>query len=158
MHVVAVEIPEGCNVIFGHSHFIKTVEDLYETLVSSSPTLSFGIGFCEASQQRLVRTDGNDAGLVKLAEKAAFDVGCGHCFFVYLKNGFPINVLNQIKQVQEVTRIFCATANPLEVIVGETAGGRAVLGVVDGETPLGVETERDKLERREFLRAIGYKR
>ena len=157
-HLVTIEIPDGCNVIFGHSHFIKTVEDLYETLTSASPSLSFGIAFCEASQKRLVRSDGNDKDLIKKAEKAAFDVGAGHSFIIYMKNGFPINVLNRVKQVEEVTRVYCATANPLQVIVAETNQGRGVLGVVDGETPLGIETEQDKTERREFLRTIGYKR
>lgn len=157
-YVVEVSIPEGLNVVFGMSHFIKTVEDLYETLVSASPTLKFGIAFCEASQKRLVRSDGNDREMIELAEKAAFDVGCGHTFFVYMRDGFPINVLGRIKQVDEVCRIFCATANPLEVIVAETAQGRGVLGVIDGQTPLGVETDEDKAERVAFLRQIGYKR
>ena len=156
--VVPVEIPSDANVIFGMTHFIKTVEDLYEALVTSSPTVKFGIAFCEASQQRLIRTDGNDEDMVEMAAKAAFDVGCGHSFFIYLRDGFPINVLNQIKNVPEVCRIFCATANPLQVIVAETQQGRGVLGVVDGETPMGVETEENKKERIEFLRRIGYKR
>lgn len=156
--IVKVDIPADCNVIFGHSHFIKTVEDLYETLVSASPTLKFGVAFCEASQKRLIRTDGNDEELVKMAATAAFDVACGHSFFIFLRNGFPINVLGRIKNVDEVCRIFCATANPLEVIVAETHQGRGVLGVVDGEAPLGIETDEDKTERNEFLRQIGYKR
>ena len=122
--VVDVDIPEGLNVVFGMSHFIKTVEDLYETLVASSTSLKFGIAFCEASQKRLVRTDGNDRQMIEMAEKAAFDVGCGHIFFIYIREGFPINVLGRIRQVDEVCRIFCATANPLEVIVAETAQGR----------------------------------
>jgi hypothetical protein len=156
--VVRVDVPEGTNVIFGHSHFIKTVEDLYEALVSSSPALEFGIAFCEASQKRLVRSDGNDEELIALAEKAAFGVGCGHSFFVYLKNGFPINVLNSIKTVQEVVTIHCATANPVQIIVAETEQGRGVVSVIDGNSPLGVESDDDKRERREFLRKIGYKR
>ena len=156
--LVTVEIPSDANVIFGMTHFIKTVEDLYETLVSSSPTLKFGIAFCEASQQRLIRTDGNNGELIEMATKAAFDVGCGHSFFIYLRDGFPINVLNRVKNVPEVCRIFCATANPLQVIVAETQQGRGVLGVVDGETPAGVETEDDKKERVAFLKKIGYKR
>jgi len=156
--VVEVSIPEGLNVVFGMSHFIKTVEDLYETLVSSSISLKFGIAFCEASQRRLVRSDGNDREMIDLAEKAAFDVGCGHTFFVYMRDGFPINVLGRIKQVDEVCRIFCATANPLEVLVAETGQGRGVLGVIDGQTPLGIETDDDKKERVAFLRQIGYKR
>lgn len=156
--VVKVDVPEGTNVIFGHSHFIKTVEDLYEALVSSSPALEFGIAFCEASQKRLIRSDGNDGDLTELAEKAAFGVGCGHSFFIYLKNGFPINVLNSIKDVQEVVTIHCATANPVQIIVAETEQGRGVVAVIDGNSPLGVEGEEDKRERREFLRKIGYKR
>ena len=156
--VVAVDIPSDANVIFGMTHFIKTVEDLYETLVTSSPTLKFGIAFCEASQQRLIRTDGNNEDLIEMAAQAAFDVGCGHSFFIFLREGFPINVLNQIKNVPEVCRIFCATANPLQVIVAETQQGRGVLGVIDGETPLSVETEDHKKDRIEFLRKIGYKR
>ena len=157
-HVVAVDIPLGCNVIFGNSHFIKTVEDLYEALVTSSPSTKFGIAFCEASQKRLIRTDGNDPELVDRAAQAAFDVGCGHTFFIYLRDAFPINILDRVKQVQEVTRIFCATANPLQVIVAATTQGRGVMAVVDGEAPLGIETDDDKAERRELLRKIGYKR
>jgi hypothetical protein len=156
--VVKVEIPSDANIIFGQTHFIKTVEDLYEALVEASPGLKFGIAFCEASQKRLIRTDGNDDILIEMAAKAAFDVGCGHTFFIYLRDGFPINVLNRIKNVSEVCRIFCATANPLEVIVAETKQGRGVLGVIDGQTPLGIEGEDDKKERNEFLRSIGYKR
>ena len=156
--VVKVDVPADVNVIFGHSHFIKTVEDLYETLVTSSTSLKFGIAFSEASQKRLVRSDGNDAELIGIAEKAAFDIGCGHSFFIYLKDGFPINVLNQVKQVSEVCRVYCATANPLEVVVVQTGQGRGVLGVVDGESPQGIETEEDKTERKDFLEKIGYKR
>ena len=156
--VVKVEIPADCNLIFGQSHFIKTVEDLYETLIESSPVLKCGIAFCEASQQRLIRTDGNDDDLVRLATEAASSVGCGHTFFIYLRDGFPVNVLNRIKNISEVCRIFCATANPLEVIVAETDLGRGVMGVIDGQTPLGVEGDDDKAERNKFLRTIGYKR
>ena len=157
-HVVKVDIPEGHNIIFGMSHFIKTVEDLYEALVTSSPSLKFGIAFCEASQQRLVRTDGNDIDLVDLAAKAAFDVGCGHTFFIYMSEGFPINVLGRVKAVDEVCRIFCATANPVQVIVAATDLGRGVLGVIDGNAPQGIETDEDKKVRIDFLRKIGYKR
>ena len=121
--LVAVDIPEGVNIIFGQTHFIKTVEDLYEALVTSSPSLKFGIGFCEASQERLVRSDGNDETMISLAEKAAFHIGCGHCFVIFLKDGFPINVLNRVKNVPEVCGIYCATANPLQVIVAETWAG-----------------------------------
>jgi len=156
--VVKVEIPPDGNIIFGHSHFIKTVEDLYETLVEASPGIKFGIAFCEASQKRLIRTDGNNEDLIERATKAAFDVACGHTFFIYMKEGFPVNVLNRIKNLSEVCRIFCATANPLEVIVAETKLGRGVLAIIDGFTPLGIETDEDKKERNEFLRTIGYKR
>jgi len=157
-HIVKVDIPEGLNVIFGMSHFIKTVEDLYETLISASPSLKFGLAFCEASQKRLVRSDGNDQELIEMAEKAAFDIGCGHTFLVYLRDGFPVNVLGRIKNLDEVCRVFCATANPLQVIVAETDLGRGVLGVIDGLTPLGIEGDEDKQERIDFLRKIGYKR
>ena len=156
--IVSVDIPSDANVIFGQSHFIKTVEDLYETLALSSPNLKFGIAFCEASQKRLVRSDGNNQDLIDLANKAAFDVACGHSFFIYLREGYPVNVLNQVKGVSEVCRIFCATANPLQVIVAETDLGRGVLGVIDGEIPLGIENDEDKQERINFLRSIGYKR
>jgi hypothetical protein len=157
-HVVKIDIAEGLNVIFGMSHFIKTVEDLYEALVTSSPSLKFGIAFCEASGKRLVRTDGNDRELIELAEQAAFDVACGHTFFLFLRDGFPVNVLARVKAVDEVCRIFCATANPLQVLVAATDQGRGVLGVIDGQAPLGIESDDDKQERVEFLRKIGYKR
>lgn len=157
-HVVRVNIPSDANLIFGQSHFIKTVEDVYEAVVTSGTAVQFGIAFCEASGKRLIRTDGNNAELIDLAQMAASSVGCGHTFFVYMRGGFPINALNRIKDVQEVCRIFCATANPLEVLVAETSLGRGVLGVVDGESPLGVETDQDKQERVSFLRKIGYKR
>ena len=157
-HIVRVDMPEGLNIVFGMSHFIKTVEDLYETLVSAAPSLKFGLAFCEASQKRLVRTDGNDNELIELAQKAAFDVGCGHTFFVYLRDGFPINVLGRIRNLDEVCRIFCATANQLQIVVAETDLGRGVLGVIDGQTPLGIEGDEDRKERIDFLRQIGYKR
>ncbi len=156
--VIKVEIPPDCNIIFGQSHFIKTVEDIYETLITASTEIKFGIAFCEASQQRLVRSDGNDNEMIQKAIDAAFHVGCGHTFFIYMKNGYPINVMRRVKEVEEVCRIFCATANALEVIIAETNQGRGVLGVVDGEMPLGVENEDDKEKRRQFLRTIGYKR
>ncbi len=156
--VVKVQIPEGCNLIFGQSHFIKTVEDLYEALISSSTSLKFGIAFCEASQKRLIRHDGNDRKMEELASQAAFDVACGHTFFIFMKDGFPINVLDRVKRVDEVCQIFCSTANPLEVVVAETDLGRGVMGVIDGETPLGIETADDRKERQDFLRKIGYKR
>ncbi|MEM0015656.1 MAG: adenosine-specific kinase [Saccharolobus sp.] len=156
--VVKIDIPKDTNVIVGQSHFIKTVEDIYETLASASPSLKFGIAFNEASGKRLVRYDGNDEELIKLAIENAKKIGAGHVFVVYLKNGYPINVLNRLKNVEEVIRIFAATANPLQVLVAETDQGRGIIGVIDGFTPLGVETESDIKERKEFLRKIGYKR
>ncbi len=158
IEVIDIPVPEGTNVIVGHTHFIKSVEDLYETLVTSSTSIKFGIGFVEASGARLVRSDGNDPDLIKLAEEVALKIGAGHTFVIYLRNAWPINVLNAVKMVQEVCRIYTATANPLQVVVAETDQGRAVLGVVDGYTPLGVEDEKAKRERHEFLRKIGYKR
>lgn len=156
--VVRVEIAGDENVVFGQSHFIKTIEDLYEALVTASPTIKFGIAFCEASGKRLVRHDGNDTALIEKATKAAYDVGCGHTFFIYMKAGFPVNVLNRIKEVQEVCRVFCATANSLQVLVAETTQGRGVMAVIDGEPPLGIEMPEDQEERKQFLRKIGYKR
>jgi len=155
--VVSVEMAEGVNAILGQSHFIKTVEDLYEALVGSSPHLRFGLAFCEASGPRLVRRAGNDPELVDLAVRNAAAIGAGHSFVVFLRAGFPVNVLNQVKAVPEVCRIYCATANPVQVLVAETDLGRGILGVVDGEPPLGVETEADVDARRAFLRDIGYK-
>lgn len=155
--VVSVENPEGLNLILGQSHFIKTVEDLHETLFGASPQLRFGLAFCESSGPRLVRRSGNDGDLVGLATRNAVAIGAGHSFIVFLRDGFPVNVLNAVKQVPEVCRIYCATANPLEVIVAETENGRGILGVVDGEPPLGVETDTDVTERKQLLRAIGYK-
>jgi adenosine/AMP kinase len=156
--VVSIPVPEGTSVIVGHSHFIKTVEDLYEALVTSTPTIKFGIAFCEASGKRLVRSDGNDPQLIKLAEETALKVGAGHTFIIYLSNAWPINVLNAIKNVQEVATVYAATSNPLQLIIAETEQGRSVLGVVDGFKTLGIEGEDDKKERKEFLRRIGYKR
>ena len=154
---VAIGKPEDLNFILGQAHFIKTVEDLYEALVGSSPHLRFGIAFCESSGPRLVRRAGNDDELVELATRNALAIGAGHSFIVFLREGFPVNVLNQVKAVPEVCRIFCATANPVEVVIGETLQGRAILGVVDGLTPVGVETEADVQDRKDLLRAIGYK-
>jgi adenosine/AMP kinase len=155
--VVPVDVPEGLNVILGQSHFIKTVEDLYEALVGSSPHLRFGLAFCEASGPRLVRRAGNDDALVALAVEQALAIGAGHSFVVFLREGFPVNVLNQVKAVPEVCHVFCATANPVQVLVAETGQGRGVLGVVDGGSPLGVEGEDDERARRTLLRDIGYK-
>ena len=155
--VVPVENPEGLNLIFGQSHFIKTVEDLHETLAGASPQLRFGLAFCESSGPRLVRRSGNDEDLEELATRNALAIGAGHSFIVFLRDGFPVNVLNAVKQVPEVCRIYCATANPVEVVVASTENGRGVLGVIDGETPLGVETDDDVVERKALLRTIGYK-
>ena len=151
-------IPDGCNIIVGQSHFIKTVEDLYEVITTACAHSKFGIAFCEASGPCLIRVEGNDEGLKKTAAENAMMMGAGHIFVVLLKDAFPINVLNAMKACSEVCRIFCATANPLEVILAETDQGRGVLGVVDGFPPKGVEAEGDVKARREFLRKIGYKR
>ncbi|MGZ4114470.1 MAG: adenosine-specific kinase [Actinomycetota bacterium] len=154
---VDVDTPDDVNVIVGQSHFIKTVEDLHETLVGSVPGLRFGVAFNEASGPRLVRRSGNDAELVDIAVRSAQAIAAGHVFVITLRDGFPINVLNAVKAVPEVCRVFCATANPLQVVIGETERGRAVLGVVDGERPLGVETDADEAERKDLLRRFGYK-
>jgi adenosine/AMP kinase len=154
---VRIEKPDDLNLILGQSHFIKTVEDLYEALVGSVPGLRFGLAFCESSGPCLVRWAGNDDELVKLAQENARAIGAGHSFVVFLREGFPINVLNAVKMVPEVCRIFCATANPVEVVVGQTEQGRAILGVVDGSSPLGVETDADIADRKELLRRFGYK-
>ncbi len=154
---VRISIPEGCNIILGQSHFIKTAEDLYETIVTGCPHAKFGIAFCEASGPCLIRVEGNDSELKKMAAETAMSLGAGHTFIVLLRDAFPINVLNAVKNCQEVCRIFCATANALEVIVAESEQGRGILGVIDGFSPKGVETEADARARREFLRKIGYK-
>jgi adenosine/AMP kinase len=155
--VVSVDKPDDVNVVIGQAHFIKTVDDLHEALVGVSPSLRFGIAFCEASGPRLVRHSGNDPELVDLATRNASAIAAGHTFVVVLRDGFPLNVLNPVKAVPEVCGIFCATANPVDVLVAVTPRGRGVVGVVDGEPPLGVETESDVTERRSLLRAIGYK-
>jgi len=151
-------VPDGYAVIIGQSHFIKTVEDLYEALASSGTALKFGIAFCESSGPALIRYDGNDQPLALKAVEIAKLIGAGHVFVVTLKDGFPINVLNRIKVVEEVATVFCATSNPVHVIVADLQGDRGVLGVVDGSSPKGVEGEADKEERRRLLRKIGYKR
>jgi hypothetical protein len=154
---VRFEKPEELNLILGQSHFIKTVEDLHETLVGAVPGIRFGIAFCEASGPCLVRRSGTDEELIDLAVKNAQAIGAGHSFVILLRDTFPINVLNAVKSVPEVCRIFCATANPLEVVVGQTDLGRAILGVVDGSSPLGVETDDDVAARKELMRRFGYK-
>jgi len=154
---VKLEIPEDCNVILGQTHFIKTTEDLYEIIVTAVPQAQFGIAFSEASGPCLIRTEGNNSKLVDVCVKNLQAVGAGHVFCILLKNAFPINVLNQVKNCAEVCRIFCATANPVEVIVAASSQGKGVLGVIDGFSPRGVETPEDKAHRKEFLRKIGYK-
>ena len=158
LKAIPLEIPEGGNIILGQTHFIKTVEDLYETMVSTAPQMKFGVAFNEASGVCLTRVDGNDDGLKALATRNATAIGAGHIFVIALKEGYPINVLGRIKEVPEVCSIYCATANPAEVIVAETAQGRGILGVVDGFPPKGVEAEADVKWRHDLLRKIGYKR
>ena len=158
LKAIRLDIPENGNIIVGHSHFIKTVEDLYEAIVNTVPQMKFGIAFNEASGPCLVRVDGNDEDLKGLAAKNALAVGAGHLFVIALRDGFPVNIKNRVLETPEVCTIFCATANPVEVIVAETEQGRAVLGVVDGSGPKGVETAADAQARHEFLRRIGYKR
>jgi len=155
--LVSLEMPEGCNVILGQSHFIKTVEDLYETMMNCVPSSKFGIAFCESSGPCLVRSEGNDPDLKRAAERNALRVGAGHFFLIFIRGAYPINVLNAVKSVPEVCAIYCATANPVEVAVCETEQGRGVLGVVDGKRSLGIEDEKQVAERKAFLRKIGYK-
>jgi adenosine/AMP kinase len=159
MELIAVPIdkPADLNVIVGQAHFIKTVEDLHEVLVTSSPHLRFGIAFCEASGPCLIRRSGNDDELIALATRNAEALGAGHSFVVLLRDGFPVNVLNQVKQVAEVCSVFCATANAVEILVVETPRGRGIVGVVDGQRPTGVETPGDEADRKSLLRRIGYK-
>ena len=154
---VAIEKPEDMNFILGHAHFIKTVEDIHEAVVTTNPGMKFGIAFCEASQKALVRFSGNDQRLMEIATKNAMNIACGHAFILFMDQGFPVNILNTIKMVPEVTRIFCATANPVEVIIAETDQGRGILGVIDGIPVQGIETEADIAERKKLLRQIGYK-
>ena len=154
---VKIEALENCNVILGMAHFIKTVEDLYEALVNAVPNIKFGIGFCESSGPCLVRHEGNDEELRRLAAEKAFEIACGHSFIIFLKNAYPINVLDKIKKVPEVCTIYAATSNPLEVIIAETKQGRGIVGVIDGLKSKGIETEEDIRARKEFLRKVGYK-
>jgi len=155
--LVKIEVPKDCNVVLGTAHFIKTVEDLYEALKSAVPDIKFGIGFCESSGPCLVRCEGNDEELQSLASKYALELASGHAFIIFMRNAYPINVLDKVKQVPEVCTIHAATANPIEVIVVETDQGRGILGVVDGMKSKGIETEADIKARRDFLRKIGYK-
>lgn len=159
MNIVTIKIekPEATNVILGQSHFIKTVEDIYEAIVQTNPAIKFGLGFCEASGPALVRWVGNDSTLIELAKKNAINLGCGHCFIIFMENGFPVSILNAIKLVPEVCNIFCATANPLEILVAETDQGRGIIGVVDGVKTKGIEDEEEIKKRKDLLRTIGYK-
>lgn len=158
MDVVGLDFPEGCNIVLGQSHFIKTVEDLYEAVAGTVPGAEFGLAFSEASGPRLVRSDGTSGELREVAENNLLRLGCGHTFMIVLNGIFPIQILNQVKAVPEVCRIYCATANPVQVLVGRTDQGGGVMGVIDGEPPLAVEIDEDIRNRRELLRRIGYKR
>ncbi len=155
--IVRIEKPDDMNFILGHSHFIKTVEDVYEAIVQTNPAMKFGVAFCEASGPALVRFVGNDQKLIELAQKNAMSLAAGHTFIIMMESGFPVNILNTIKNVAEVCRIYCATSNPTEVILAETAQGRGILGVIDGVKTKGIETDADVTVRKDFLRKIGYK-
>ena len=152
-----IKAPEGCNLILGQAHFIKTVEDIYETLVNCVPNIKFGLAFAEASGPCLIRHAGNDEELEKLATEKLLEIAAGHTFLIFMKNAYPINVLPRLKEVPEVVNIYCATANPVQVIVAETEQGRGILGVIDGFKSKGIEGEKEIQERKEFLRKIGYK-
>ncbi|MGI6642506.1 MAG: adenosine-specific kinase [Bacillota bacterium] len=155
--LVPIEKPAECNVILGQSHFIKTVEDLHEAIANAGGNIKFGIAFCEASGACLVRASGNDDGLIDLAKTNALSLGAGHSFIILMEQGFPINVLNSIKNVPEVCGIFCATANPVQVVIAKTSLGRGIMGVIDGSAPKGIEGPDDTQWRHSFLRKIGYK-
>ncbi len=155
--IVNVKVPDGCNAILGQSHFIKTVEDVYEALVNAVPNIQFGLAFCESSGPCLVRVEGNDTELKQLASKTAFELSAGHSFIIFIRNAYPINVLDKVKSVPEVCNIYLATANPFQVVLAETEQGRGILGVIDGYASKGIENEKDAQERKGFLRKIGYK-
>ena len=157
LKIVRIDKPEDMNFILGQAHFIKTVEDLHEAIVTTAPHIKFGLAFCESSGPSLVRYSGNDAELVELAKRNALAIAAGHAFIIFLKDGFPVNILNTVKNVPEVCRVFCATANPVEIVIAETEQGRGILGVVDGLKSKGIETENDIRWRKDFLRKIGYK-
>ena len=157
LKAMRIEIPEGCNIILGQTHFIKTAEDLFEIVATTVPQAKFGIAFSEASGPCLIRTEGNDDMLIDRCAAILHDIGAGHVFCILMRDAYPINVLTPIKNCQEVCRVYCATANPLEVLVASTEQGRGIIGVVDGFSPKGVETSDDRLRRREFLRMIRYK-
>jgi adenosine/AMP kinase len=154
---VKISPQKGCNTILGMAHFIKTPEDIYEALVNAVPSIKFGVAFCEGSGPCLVRYEGNDPELRRLAAEKAYEIGCGHSFLIYLKDAYPLNVLDKLKAVPEVCTIYAASANPLEVLVVETSQGRGIVGVVDGAKSKGIETEKDTIERHNFVRKIGYK-
>lgn len=155
--VEQIVLPKDSNVVFGQTHFIKSAEDLFEALAESAPGIRFGVAFCEASGVCLVRSEGNDEELREAAEENALRIGCSHSFIAFLRNAFPVNVLNRLKQVSEVCGIYCATANPVQVIIAETMQGRGVLGVIDGSSPKGVEDDEQREERRALLKKFGYK-
>ncbi|MCX8200237.1 MAG: adenosine-specific kinase [Candidatus Micrarchaeota archaeon] len=155
--LVSIDLPRDCNVIIGHAHFIKTIEDLYEALAESAPGIKFGVAFCEASGPRKIRTEGNDDELIDKAAEEIAKIGAGHTFLIFMRNAYPVNVLNAIKNVSEVCRIHAATANPLQVVIAESEQGRGVLGVIDGSSPLGVESVQEKADRYDLLRKFGYK-
>ena len=157
LKIVEMTVPDESNIILGQSHFIKTIEDIYEALASSATGIKFGVAFCEASGKSLIRFSGNDEELKKIASENAFKLGCGHSFNIVMRGAYPINVLNQVKVVPEVCTIFAATANPLQVIVAETEQGRGILGVIDGSKPKGIEDEEGVKWRKDFLKMIGYK-
>lgn len=155
--IIKIEKPDEINFILGQSHFIKTVEDIYEAIITTVANMKFGIAFCESSGPALVRYAGNDQEMIELAKKNALNLSCGHIFIIFLKNGYPINILNAIKNIPEVCSIYCATANPAEIIIAETEMGRGILGVIDGVKSKGIEQEKDINDRKNFLRKIGYK-
>jgi uncharacterized protein len=155
---VSIKKPDDVNIIIGQAHFIKTVEDVYEAVVEASPEIKFGLAFSESSGACLVRADGNDEELKKIAQDNCLELACGHCFIIALRQGYPINVLNSLKLTAEVCNIYCATANPVEVIVAQTQNGRGIMGVVDGASPKGIEKEADIRWRKDLLRKLGYKR
>jgi adenosine/AMP kinase len=157
LSTVRIEKPEGINFILGHAHFIKTIEDLYEAIVQTNPGMKFGVAFCEASGPTLLRVEGNDDAMIALAKTNAMAIGAGHTFLIFLDKGFPVNILPAVKAVAEVCRVFCATSNPTEVVIAETALGRGVCGVIDGFATKGIETADDVATRKKFLRTIGYK-
>jgi adenosine/AMP kinase len=157
LSLVTIENPDAINFILGQSHFIKTVEDMHEVVVQTNSTIRFGLAFCEASGPALIRCSGNNPALIELAVKNALALSCGHSFILFVENGFPINIMNAIKNLPEVCHIFCATANPVQVVVAGSEQGRGIMGVIDGVSPKGVENEADVLQRKSFLRTIGYK-